>query len=214
MAESSHPSVSTLGSSWITIGWLWDQAARSKIDLLRNGRPAQKLGVARAAANNCAGPRLATKCAELLSGLVADSADGVQEAVSEFLREDDALRCFELRKVTVDFVASPAFLRQPSWLVRALRSYPESLTPLAPIVETVCRQLTVATSPVAQDASSSTSFDLQEFVPILLRLYEQAEQAGDRGLRTTCLNWWDNLIESKGDGALQLLARLDQGQSV
>lgn len=52
-------------------------------------------------------------------------------------------------------------------------------------------------------------YALNRFVPLILRLYEQAEQVGDTRLCTACLDWWDRLLEARMGGAAQVLGELE-----
>jgi hypothetical protein len=211
MAGSSLPAVAAPGAGWVTVGWLGDQAPRSAVDRYLLGSKAQRLGVARAATHNCDDGRVADRCGALLVELIDDPDEDVQAAVAEFLREEAVLRAPVLRDVAIRFVARPGFAAHPSWLVEALRRHADSLLPLAPVISAVCGQLATHPSVASQDRGGLKSVDLDRFVPLLLRLYEQAEQARDLRLRGECLDWWDRLLEARIGGAVESLTRLDHG---
>jgi hypothetical protein len=74
----------------------------------------------------------------------------------------------------------------------------------------VCRRLATDLS-AGSDRGGRDSAELDRFVPLLLRLYEQAEQARDLHLRGECLDWWDRLLEAQVGGAVESLTQLDHG---
>jgi len=209
MANSSLPAVATAGAIWVTNGWLSDQAKWEDIEPYVYGSSAQRLGVATAAAHNCHEPTLSARCCELLSVLMDDPDVGVQDRLTEFLRQVDVLRQPAMRPVAIRFASSLGFARHPSWLIESLRSHPESLIPLAPVFEAICDRLVTDLASVSRSRVNRIGFDLARFVPLVLRLYEQAEQVRDWRLRDACLDWWDRLLEARMGGTGQLLGELD-----
>jgi hypothetical protein len=147
----------------------------------------------------------------LLSTLIYDSDEEVQKLVAGFLRRKNIFRKPALREIAVQWVGRPGFAQHPGWLVHALRQHPDSLLSLAPLFSAVCERLATDMARVAQDRRARYSFELDEFVPLLLRLYEQAEQERNRDLRNDCLNWWDRLLEARIGAAHELLSKLDLG---
>jgi hypothetical protein len=211
MAGSPIPTAVTTGAVWLTVASLDGRILSSEVNDLARGTQEQRKGVARAAAHNCDDPRAVTRCVELLAGLIDDPDEKVRQEASEFLRQTGILRSPDGRQLAGLFANSREFGRHPSWLVNALRRHPDSLIPLASVIEAVCiRVATDLTDPSRRDQLQG-GYALNQFVPLVLRLYEQAEQAKDTRLRTACLDWWDRLLEARMGGAEQVLAELDAG---
>jgi len=137
--------------------------------------------------------------------LIEDSDDDVREQVSEFLQRPNVLRSSATRQLAVRIAAS----RYSSLLVEALSRHQDSLIPLAPVFDAVCGQLTANLVDAGRRGERQDGLALDRFVPLILRLYEQAEDARNSGLRTKCLDWWDRLLEARMGGSMQILGDLE-----
>jgi hypothetical protein len=211
MAGSLVPAVAAAGAAWLTVVSLYGRIPRDEVDDLARGTPDQRKGVAQAAAHNCEDPAAVARCVELLGGLIDDPDEEVRAQAGEFLRRSGVLRSPEGRRLAEQYAASQDFGQHPSWLVEALRGHPDSLIPLAPVMEAVCIRVAGDLTDPARREQLQDGFALDRFVPLILRLYEQAEQIGDKRLRTACLDWWDRLLQARMGGAAQLLGNLDAG---
>lgn len=211
MAKSETSRIATEGATWLTCAWIVDLTDRETVETYVRGNPAQRLGAARAAAHNCVDETLVERCVSLLDTLIHDADPAVQEVVVDYLRGENPLRYPAIREFTLRYISGPSFPAQPIWLLDALHKYPDSLIPLAPIFGAICGRLASDLADTVRARSSRNSYDLDRFVPLLLRLYEQSEQAQDFGLRTECLNWWDSLLQSRIGEAINMIERIDQG---
>jgi hypothetical protein len=211
MAGSSVPTVANTGAAWLTVGSLDGRFPRDEIDGLAGGTPAQRTGVARAAAHNCDDPADLARCVELLGRLVDDADEEVRKQAGEFVRRAGVLRSLDGRGLAAAFVAGREFGREPSGLVEALRRHPDSLIPLAPVIEAVCVRVAGDLTDPARRVKMQGGYALDRFVPLILRLYEQAEQTADGRLRAACLDWWDQLLEARMGGTAQILGEMDAG---
>ena len=205
MAGSAVPAAATAGAAWLTVIWLRGGRLREVVEVYARGTAAQKKGVAMAAAGNCDDAALAPRCTDLLDHLVDDPDDGVRAQAGEFLHQPGVLGTPAGRRLAGRFVAGREFGRHPGLIVEALREYAGPLGPLAPVVGAVCDRLAADLA----DPARRDGFPTERFVPLLLRLYEQAEQDRDPGLRAACLDWWDRLLEARLGGTIQVLGELD-----
>lgn len=62
------------------------------------------------------------------------------------------------------------------------------------------------------ESRSRDPFALHDFFPLLLKLYEQAEEAGESGLRDECLDHLDELLSNGFPGAGRAVEQLDRGE--
>ena len=193
MAGSAIPAVATSGVVWLTIASLEGWVTLESVAGYVRGSAAQRKGVATAAADNCDDAALGVRCVELLEPLIDDSDEEVREKAGEFLRERGVLRSPAGRGLAVRFAAGQEFARHPYWLVEALRRHQDSLVPLATFIAAVCGRLAADLADASRRGEHWDRFELDRFAPLILRLYEQAEQARDVRLRNSCLDWWDRL---------------------
>jgi len=218
MARSTIPAAATAGAAWLTLGWLTGKSASEAVDECSAGTTAQRIGVAMAAAHNSGEQELIEKCGDLLRVLIVDPDSGVREQASEFLRQEHVLRAACMRDMARQFVGIPEFGKHSYWLVEAIRNHPETLVSLTPVFEAVCGRLPIMLGHERDQATQGgndqgDSFDINGFVPLILRLYEQAEQVKNTPLRDTCLDWLDRLLEARLGGAMQVLGDLEAGRT-
>jgi hypothetical protein len=211
MSGSPLPEVATSGAAWLTFLSLRGRVPPESVAGYGCGTDAQRKGVAMAAAQNCDDADACVRCGELLEPLVDDPDEGVREKAAEFLRESKVLRSPTGRRLAVLYAAGRQFLRHPSWLLDALRQHPDSLVPLRPVFDAICSRLADDLADATRRGEYRGWLDLQRFAPLLLRLYEEAEQGRDVQFRTSCLDMWDRLLESRLGGAVQVLSELDAG---
>jgi hypothetical protein len=215
MAESLAPDVATFGAAWLTFLSLGGRVTPESVAGYACGTAAQRKGVAMAAAQNCDDAALVVRCGELLEALIDDPDEAVREQAAQFLSEPSVLRSATGRRLAERFAAGLEFPRQPHSLVEALRRHPDSLVPLAPVFEAACGRVAAdLTDAVRRGEHQRNQFELDRFAPLILRLYEQAEQARDAALRNRCLDWWDRLLQARMNGTIQLLGDLETGPGV
>src|SRR5262249_35381361 len=154
------------------------------------------------------------RCVEMLDRLIDDPDDAVRKQAAEFLLRTDVLRSPEGRRLAERFAGSREFGRHPSWLVDALRRHPDSPIPLAAVIEGICARVAGDLPDPTRREQLQGVFALDRFVPLILRLYEQAEQVGDTRLRASCLDWWDRLLEARLGGAARVLGEMDAGAGI
>jgi len=211
MATSANGEAARLGAQWVTLDWLHRGGMD---DLLHesalNGSANQRKGVAEVAAQSIADEQLLAGCVELLPLFFDDSDPQVREAVSAFLRQDRVLTKEQISKMAGAYVVSQAFRDDPADLLEALRRHDGSLVPFADVVFAVCHEFMGPLATGARDLREGLAYDVTLIPPLLLRLYEQAEQSGRRELQGRCLDSWDGLLRARLGGVRDLMAALDR----
>ncbi len=70
----------------------------------------------------------------------------------------------------------------------------------------MCDQFVGPLRDASRDMSQGIMHDLSQFVPMLIRLYEQAEEGKETEIVNRCLDAWDAMFEQRV-GVVQELAR-------
>jgi hypothetical protein len=213
MTSSANPSVARLGAQWVTVGWLNE---RRMDDLLQecalSGSAFQRRGVAEVAAQSVGEDRVVPGCVELLPLFFEDPDREVRQAAAIFLRHGSVLGNPATATLATDYVRTQAFRDHPRDLLDTLVSYGGSLMPFADLVFEVCEAFAGPLAGEARDLREGLAYDITLVPPMLLRLYEQAEQTGQRDVQTRCLDSWDNLLRARIGGVRELLRALDRDE--
>ncbi len=208
MIQSTNPAVATSGAALLTAEYLQQRIAFDAINDLFTGSVAQRLGVAKVAASWWDDAMFRSRCVTLLERLVNDLDDKVREEAVCFLRHPGFLCSEEGRALTLKFVGSREFARDPSAFVRAIRNHTGSLLQLDDVMEAVCQQIAGALLDSSRRDQLLDSHRTYGLIPLLLRLYEQAEQANDTATRTRCLDWWDAMLQARLGESVNVLEQL------
>ncbi|WP_029631335.1 hypothetical protein [Zavarzinella formosa] len=211
MANSPDEHAAENGAFWLAVWHLYLGELHPLLESCRRGTAAQRTGVAAAAAGGIGDRRRTTACADLLRELVDDPDEKVQEAAARaFCNVSDADEP-EVLDLAIRFAAGPGLASRPFWLMDFLTHHAGSLVPLADLVFAVSRRLSGDLSPAMSDPANRHAHEFANLPPVVLRLYDEAEQAGNEEVRTQCLDWWDQLLAARLHGVREVIHRLDSG---
>ena len=104
------------------------------------------------------------------------------------------------------FVKSQAFLDDPTKLVYRLEEHSGSLLPFSDLLLAMCERFVGPLRDAGRDPSQSIMFDLSHFLPLLIRLYEQANEQRDTQIADQCLDAFDAMFMRR-IGAIHELAQ-------
>lgn len=175
------------------------------------GSVPQRLGVAHVAAHWLQHREVRSSCTALLVRLFGDDSLDVRKAAAEFLRLDDVISVVRGTDTLARFVDSPAFLDDPFEFFRALQEHKQSILPYADTLLTACRRFAdLFFAARSEDIGPHFHWRMDAVPPLLLRLYEQAEQQGNRDVQKASLDAWDRLLEVGVAVTYELLSETHQ----
>lgn len=206
MLKAEHDEVTRQGAMEVAARWLFHDFFSDELQECLHGSVVHRRGIAEIAADFAADADYFDKCRVLIESLVEDDDAEVRSALSRFARKPDVLLLPGGVDLMTVFVKSKAFLDNPSVLVYALREYTGSLLPFADVLLTICDQFVGPLRETSRDPRKRGMHDVSQFQEILLRLYEQAVDAGDAIIGNRCLDAWDALFEGRV-GMTQELSR-------
>ena len=95
------------------------------------------------------------------------------------------------------FIRSAAFADDPTWLLLAYNDYPGSLIPHADSLFAISEVLSGPLVERTRGFTTDLGHDVMYVPPLLLRLYEQAQDQAMPGVQNKCLDAWDLLFENR-----------------
>ncbi|WP_428306514.1 NACHT domain-containing protein [Lacipirellula sp.] len=197
MLKAEHDEVAEQGAMEVAARWLFHDCFSDEVKECIQGSVVHRRGLAKVAVDFSADSDYFDKCRVLIESLVEDDDAEVRNAVSRFARKPDVLSLPGGVDLMTVFVKSKAFLDDPSVLMYALREYAGSLLPFAEVLLTICDQFVGPLRESSRDPRKGGMHDVSQFQEILLRLYEQGNDAADLKIVNRCLDAWDALIEGR-----------------
>jgi hypothetical protein len=210
MLKSEYEEVVEEGAKEIAARWLFhDQFSEELATFLREGTVLQRKGLADVAAIFITTPEYFANCASLIAGLCDDPDREVRRQVGHAFRNAEALRTPGGVDLSLRFVNSTAFRDDPTTLIYAIESYAGDLLPFADILLSMCREFVGPLQAATRDPSGGVMWDMSHFLPMLVRLYEQANERHDFQTVNHCLDAWDAMFEKRVGVVHELAKAID-----
>lgn len=210
MCDSDIEEVAQEGAEEVTARWLFHESFAVKLHECRTGRLALRKSVAQVSTHFLGEQKFYDRCKELLLPLLTDPDADVRKEISRVFRCGQALKSQTLREFAGTYVRSQAFTDDPNWLLRALGDHPGSLLDFGDIICDACERLMHAATDPARAQESHYNHSLWCLPPLLLRLYEQAQDQRDGNIQNRCLDAWDQLFERRVGVTCELTRAIDK----
>ena len=209
MMKSDNPRVASCGAAWATGTWLQTGRFESWMSACKSGSVPQRKGVADVASGWIRNEDFSHKCIGLLEGFFNDDSSEVRGKAGSVFRGDDILHRSQVIALSQRFVDTLAFDDNPSRLLWGLGSHTGNLKSYTETLLKVCEKFSGALAEASRDFSTSIAGDTGELARLMLRLYEQSQESGDRELQMKCLDAWDMIIRSRVGGLHGVLEKID-----
>jgi hypothetical protein len=194
MIESSWNDVMEEGAEEVTARWLFNGYFGDELERCAQGSAAHRKGLAQIAAHFVTSPEYFEKCERLLMARMDDADSDVRSAVNSIARSSELLQDVNGLRLVLRLVESQSFRDDPTALIFGLDDFAGELLPLANVLFAMCDQFTGPLRDASRDASHGIRWDMSHFLPILIRLYEQAEELDETGVVQRCLDAWDEMF--------------------
>lgn len=202
MLASKLSRVKTSGASVVAAAFLINRKLPGQFEECMNGPEEHRMGVAEVAAALMEREEYNEDAKRTMLRLADDPSDEVAPIVARSFRHLDLEEIEADPEAWQRFANSRAFTREPSPLLHALKNQSGDLLPFADC-------LLAAGAAIIQEPARGEMTLTYQVLPLLLRLYEQAE-AEEPEIQRRCLDLWDELLEHRVDSALELTSELDQ----
>lgn len=194
MVYSDLPDVSNTGAEAVTAYHLFHGLFEDEFkDCIVGSVPLRK-GVAKIAATFINEEKYASKCRELLVDFFDDCDEDVRNETSRMFG-DKFFEFPENLTVAKLYINSKAFIDN-SFILHLLEKHKESLVPYHDIILKFCQTISTTLLEEARDVQTRMGYVINAISPLLLRLYEQAQESKP-DIAYRCLDAWDLLFEER-----------------
>ena len=198
MIDSANSDVAECGAYWATAGSVAKGLYVDLADTCCRGNVSQRTGVAGALVDLARTDEHRDAALQLLPQYFSDPDESVSNKAAHIFHRNSELLALPVGpSLALEFANSQAFHRDPSDLLMPLNRYAGSLLPFAEVMTAV---VTAAAGPLASligDIQTRHAMVSRALPDVLLRLYQEADGAGNTVIRNVCLDAWDRLLESQ-----------------
>lgn len=210
MLGSPYEDVVQEGSMEVTARWIFNGFFTEELNICSNGSISQRKGVARIAAHFASHVSYSDKCRDLLLPFFKDSDKAVRDEVQKAFRDNQILQIPNSVAFIKMYIQSQCFIDDPSPLLYTLQDHQGSLIPFAELIFSICNVFSGPLKDQSRDISTHIAADVYQLPPLLLRLYEQAQDQGNRDISNACLDMWDLLFEKRVGMTRELTKAIEQ----
>ncbi len=204
MLKSPSVEIQKISAHMVSAYNLFHGHFQEEVEYCLSGSMAHRQGVAQTAVGNIATLKYAAKCREYIAKLMNDPDKEVRAMLSGMFHEP----LFDIPEnidFTVEYVKSASFAQESFAIFHALQERKESLLPFAYIILETCAAAVKVHLGASEDKYSRVGQIMHGLPPLLLRLYEQAQE-NDLVIASRCLDAWD-LFFQHGLGQTRYLTK-------
>lgn len=198
MIDSANSDVAECGAYWATAGSVAKGLYVDLADTCCRGNVSQRTGVAGALVDLATTDEHRDAALQLLPQYFSDPDESVSNKAAHIFHRNTELLALPVGpSLALEIANSQAFHRDPSDLLMPLNRYAGSLLPYTEVMTAV---VTAAAGPLASlngDIQTRHAMVSRALPDVLLRLYQEADGAGNTVIRNVCLDAWDRLLESQ-----------------
>ena len=209
MLESEWPDVAQEGAEEVAARFLFHDLFKQELSQSLQGSKSQRKGLAKVVAHFVTKPEYFDKCSKIIRFLKDDPESDVRQELLSLFRNADIFQVPGGVGLMLDIVDSDTFRDDPSTLTHSLKDYTGTLLPFTDILFAMCDQFVGPIRDASRNPSSRGMYCISDFLPMLLRLYEQAEEQSDVNIVNRCLDAWDALFEERVGVVHELTRAID-----
>jgi hypothetical protein len=210
MVDSEYDEVVEEGASEICARWLFFDMFQKELERCKTGSNSQRKGVAKIASQFLKEKEHSSKCRELLTTLLNDNEREVRAKANRgFFNNQALLNLQDFTDFLIAYTRSKAFGDDPTGLLFTFKDYPGSLLPHSDIVFSICESFAGPLAELSRNLATGTALDASMICPLILRLYEQSQDAYPE-TTNRCLDAWDIMFEHRIGVVHDLMKQIDQ----
>lgn len=196
MVQSDVPDAARLGAQWVTADRYEYGRSFELYSKCADGTAVQRRGVARGRHGVLLWRDVDQEAVEAeLLRLFSDDDEAVRQEASKAALDEKVLAAPVGPRLALAYVESDAFLDHPERLALTLERDGVDLSAYTDVVLAVASRFSEELAPRTRDMTSRLAGAGDRLSLVLLRLYDTALKAGDRGTAEKCLDAWDTLLE-------------------
>jgi hypothetical protein len=210
MLDSEFDEVAEEGAAEICARWLFFGMFQEELERCKTGNAAQRKGVAGVASGFLDNEKYTSQCRALLMHFFDDKERDVREKVrNAFYNKQSILHLDGIIDFLKEYIRSETFRDDPTGLLYTLENYPGSLLPYADVVFGICEAFAGPLAELSRNLATSVAHDASMICPLILRLYEQSQDAYPE-ITNRCLDAWDIMFEHRIGVLHDLMKQIDQ----
>ncbi len=211
MIASDSSDVSTAGARETLARNLLHSVYDDELQMCVRGTAAHRQGIAEVAVQFLERAEYAETCMSILQDLFDDPEETVRHQVNRAFAGSRLLELPDAIPFAKAFVNSASFSVDPATLIRTMQRHPGSLLTYSGVILEVCKAFADGSLRDATGASAGGLFYAARLIPmLLLKLYDEADEAGAIESKTGCLDILDALFEARAGFTRSLIKALDQ----
>lgn len=209
MLNSPREEVAEGGAAEVCARWIFFDMFQEQLEKCKTGNIAQRKGLARVASHFLLNEKYTERCRQILQPFFDDLEPKVrQKARHVFHNNDKILKMANMIDFTRDYVRTPAFRDDPTGLIFIFENFTDSLIPYSKIILDICTQFCGPLAESSRDLATGAAHDAGMLSPLILRLYEQSQDAHP-DIRNRCLDAWDMMFEHRIGLTRELMQQID-----
>lgn len=207
MLHDSRDEVVERGAHEVAARWLFHDFFSAELDSCISGSEPQRKGIARIAAYFIKDASFFEKCKILMDRLKGDESKEVRKELVSIFRKSELFDSSQGVEFLIDFIDSPAFSENLTLLLYRLEDYSGNLLPFANLLLSIGGHFTRPSLVSNKGGGSDYAQDIHHYMPLMVRLYEQAKSLGRSDIEQMCLDIWDGMYE-KQVGSVHEISRI------
>ena len=208
MYNSSDPEVAEEGAREICARWTFYDVFNDEVTLCVKNSVPHKNGAASVFSHLITDSKYFMKVNPYLLSLLNDEEEEVRQKASAFFRSDNLFALPDVLFFLKECIHTLAFSDHSDGLLYNFKKYMGSLLQFSELIFEICSALVGPLYQQFQEGHGRAYWAVAEISPILLRLYEQAENNPD--IRNRCLDSWDKLFEKRIGVVRDLMRDIDR----
>ncbi len=196
MVDSDLPEVTENAGTLVAIVWLRSGQLGDLYQRCVEGNAYLRKGVADVAAQLIGEDACRKQCIGLLSDFFDDPDSDVRSQISRVFFHK-TFEYAEAVSLCMAFAKSKAFEEHAAFLLANLGDFPGRVRPYQDVIVAASKRFSEEFAEATRDMSRSLGGDATHLAKVLLRLYEEAKDAGEKQTQEVCLDLWDKLLEAR-----------------
>jgi len=209
MVASPWADVSCEGALEVAARWLFNGYFSEELEVCKAGTVPHRKGVASIVAEFVRQKEYSEACRPLLDAILQDSDSDVRSEIRHAFRDQRIFTVPNCKQIIREYIDSTAYQDDPAPLFYAMEEYAGSLLPYSEHILGICRKFAGPLREASRNISTGIAGDVRMLPPLILRLYEQAQDAADIGIINKCLDAWDILFEGRVGTVRELTHSMD-----
>jgi len=193
MLASKMPELREQGAEEVAARWIFHDIYKDKIEGCISGDLPKRKSLANIASHFIENVSYFEKCSTLIHRLQNDKEKEVRNEVNITRKADELLQTKGGIDFLVEFTDSLTFKDDPTLLMYQLEKYSCDILLFSDLLISIGVQLIDST----REENPKINHDTHLYIPLMVRLYEQANEKGQRDIASQCLDIFDGMYENR-----------------